>query len=125
MGDPLAPTPPDTFIAPGCRIIGTVTASGHVRVEGSVDGAVRARSVTIGPSGRLEGSLQARDAIVAGRVDGDAHATHHLRVLASSALTGSLRCRRLVLEAGAHFDGRADVAPEPPPTPEEGALQLV
>lgn len=116
----------DTVIGPGCRVTGTVRATGHVFVSGVVDGDVRAPSVTVAVRGHVDGSLTARDAIVAGRVDGDLCVTNHLRLTPTAAVTGGLACRRLVLEQGAHFRGHASMSlDEDPTSPRAEPLQLV
>ena len=125
----------ETIIASACRITGTLRSTGHVQLEGRLDGDLRSASVTIGKSAILDGSLIAGSGRVDGLLDGDATVSGRLRVSASAIVQGVLRTGRLVIDAGARFSGRSEMAGYgdgrpavdatlrivPPPTPADDA----
>ncbi len=97
-----------------CLVVGRgITLSGeigdceHIVIEGTVEAALRgARVLEITESGTFYGSVEINEATVAGRFEGDIIVDGTLRVLATGAITGSLSCRTLEVEAGALIDGR-------------------
>jgi cytoskeletal protein CcmA (bactofilin family) len=65
--------------------------------------------VRVLPSGSVRGSVKANEVEVEGTVTGDIVAAKRLRIAASGVVHGNVRTRRLEVEEGAAFLGRADV----------------
>ena len=60
-----------SIIGPGMKVVGDCTSDGTIRVEGQIEGSVKAaKSVVIGKEGVVLGDVVTQDAIVAGRVNG-------------------------------------------------------
>ena len=58
-----------SIIGPGMKIVGDCSSDGTIRIEGQVEGSVKAaKSVVIGKDGAVVGDVVTQDAIVAGRV---------------------------------------------------------
>lgn len=105
-----ADTPPTegpiSIIAPGMTVVGDLSTDGCIRVEGRVEGSVRAgQAVVVGREGVLEGDLHARDAVVSGRVSGCVVAEARLEVQATARIQGEVRAVRMQLEDGAVLNG--------------------
>jgi cytoskeletal protein CcmA (bactofilin family) len=117
-----------SLIGPGMVVVGDVTTDGEVRVEGRVQGTLRAgRSVFVGKEGEILGDVSAEAAIIGGRVRGTVKA-ERLTLQATCEIEGEIHTQphHLVLEEGAQFNGQVRMLdgsrnPAPaalPPAPE-------
>lgn len=106
-----------SLIAPGMTIIGDCETDGTVRVEGRVEGAIRAgKSVVVGRSGEVIGDIITQDAVISGRVCGDIIAESRLELQSTCDTQGEVRSRRVQLDEGARFNGRLHME-DPSQTP--------
>jgi len=88
------------------KITGDCESDGTIRVEGSIEGAVKAaKSVVVGKEGIVTGDISTQDAIVAGRVNGSVTAESRVELQASCRIQGDIRSRRVKLEEGGQIDG--------------------
>lgn len=120
-----------SIIGPGTRINGDLESAGSVRVDGRVDGTIRAgKSVAIGSGGEVFGDVITRDAVIGGHIHGTVVAEGRLELQKSAVVEGEIRTRaeRLKIEEGARFNGRismpeelAEVAESTPPLLPPGA----
>lgn len=105
----LKPSPPEqviSIIGPGMRVIGDCDADGAIRVEGTVQGNIRAgKAVVVGKDGVVDGDIFTQDAVIAGTVRGVLRADSRLEVQASSRIEGEVIAARLQLEEGAILNG--------------------
>ena len=98
-----------SIIGPGMNIIGDLVTDGTVRVEGRIEGTVRAgMAVVIGKGGEVVGDVLTQDAVIGGRVRGTVVAESRLELQASCDIEGQIRARsaHLQLEEGARFNGQ-------------------
>lgn len=110
-----APSRPGTgenaisIIGPGMRVEGDLVTDGTVRIEGSVNGTIKAgKSVILGQSGEVIGDIITRDAVIGGRVRGSLAVDNRLELQNSCTVDGEIRARtsHLQLEEGANFNGQ-------------------
>lgn len=95
-----------SIIGPGMKITGDCVSDGTIRVEGSIEGAVKAaKSVVVGKDGLVVGDVTTQDAIIAGRVNGSVSAESRVELQASCRIQGDIRSRRVKLEEGGQVDG--------------------
>lgn len=95
-----------SIIAPGTRIVGDLDSEGTVRIEGRVEGTVRAgTAIVIGRSAVVDGDVRTRDAVIAGTVVGTVVAESRLELQSDSSVQGDVFARRLRLEEGAALNG--------------------
>jgi len=95
-----------SIIGPGMRIVGDCETDGTVRVEGTVEGSVRAgKAVVVGKNGLIKGDITTQDAVVSGRVVGTLTAESRLELQTSSQVEGEIFARRMQLEDGAMLNG--------------------
>ena len=98
------------FIGEGTILEGKIETKGSLRIDGKVKGAVRtADTLTIGMSGKVEGEVFARDAVVGGRIEGNISVEDKLVLEAKSVLIGNLKAKKLVIDEGAVFQGKSDM----------------
>jgi cytoskeletal protein CcmA (bactofilin family) len=96
-----------SIIGPGMQVVGDCTSDGVVRIEGRVEGLIRAaKSVVVGKEGMVNGDVETQDLIVAGRVTGTITAQSRVELQASCHVEGDIRSRRVKLEEGGRVDGR-------------------
>ncbi len=107
--DRVIPTPQDTVISiigPGMSVVGDCETDGTLRIEGRVEGTIRAgKAVVVGKEGVVEGHVFTQDAILAGRIAGTVHAASRLEVQATARIDGEVHARRMQLEEGAVING--------------------
>lgn len=117
-------TPPEaviSIIGPGMKVIGDCHTEGTVRVEGTVEGSIRAgKAVVIGKQGTVIGDVQTQDAVISGRVTGTLVAESRLELQATSQIDGDVRTRRMQLEEGAILNGTVHMSDEKRPATSGG-----
>ena len=96
-----------SIIGPGMKIVGDCSSDGTIRVEGHVEGSVKAsKSVVVGKDGVVLGDIVTQDAIVAGRVNGSVKADSRVELQATCRVEGDIRSRRIKLDEGGTVDGQ-------------------
>jgi cytoskeletal protein CcmA (bactofilin family) len=125
-----APPARDTavsIIGPGMRVVGDCETEGTLRIEGVVEGTVRAgKAVVIGKDGAILGDLITQDAIVGGKITGTVVAESRLELQATCLIEGEIKARRIKLDEGGRINGRVQTgeikAPAPPERKKESAM---
>jgi len=96
-----------SIIAPGTKIVGDVETDGTLRIEGVVEGTVRAaKAVVVGKDGVVRGDIQTQDAVVGGHVEGTVVAESRLELQATCVIDGEIRARRIKLDEGGKVNGQ-------------------
>lgn len=109
-GNGLAPDAVISIIGPGMKVIGDCETDGTIRIEGVVQGSVRAaKAVVIGKDGLVAGDVVTQDAVVSGRVKGTLTAESRLELQATCEIEGEVRTRRMQLEEGAVLNGTVEM----------------
>jgi cytoskeletal protein CcmA (bactofilin family) len=86
-------------------VVGSVEGPGTIVVAGAVAGDVRGRHVTVGPGGRIAGSLEAASVRVDGTVEGPITA-EAVVVGGAGRVVGIITHNAITIEPGAQVDGR-------------------
>jgi cytoskeletal protein CcmA (bactofilin family) len=101
--------PPDSVISiigPGMKVVGDCTTDGTIRVEGSVEGSIRAgKAVVVGKNGFVDGDIVTQDAVISGRVKGSLTAESRLELQSTSRIDGQVVARMMQLEEGGVLNG--------------------
>jgi cytoskeletal protein CcmA (bactofilin family) len=98
-----------SIIGPGMNIVGDLVTDGTVRVEGRIEGTVRAgKAVVIGKGGEVVGDVLTQDAVIGGTVRGTVVAESRLELQSTCDIEGQIRVRsaHLQLEEGARWNGQ-------------------
>jgi cytoskeletal protein CcmA (bactofilin family) len=96
-----------SLIAQGMKIVGDCETDGTIRVEGRVEGTLRAgKSVVVGRGGEVTGDIVTQDAVISGRVNGNIVAESRLELQSTCDIQGEIRSRRVQLDEGARFNGQ-------------------
>jgi cytoskeletal protein CcmA (bactofilin family) len=106
-GAPAAPTPARgaSILARDLVFEGNISGSGELTVDGQIKGDVRAGRLVIGDTGSVEGSIQADNVEVRGRVVGSVTG-QQVRLLGTAYVDGDINHEQLAIEVGAYFQGR-------------------
>jgi cytoskeletal protein CcmA (bactofilin family) len=95
-------------------ITGNIRTEGSIRVDGKIVGNVVTQAdAAVGMNGVVEGSVDARNITVAGKVMGTLTAAQKLVLEGKSVMKGDIRTARLVVDEGAVFDGRSSMTGTP------------
>jgi cytoskeletal protein CcmA (bactofilin family) len=96
---------PVSCIGSGMSIIGNVECSGPAQVFGRIEGEMRATELVIGEGAQIEGSIQAQEVTISGRVKGTIRA---IRVkLQGANVEGDIIHRTLSIDESSVFEGNS------------------
>lgn len=121
-----------SLIDRGVEIVGDVVITDGLRIDGHVQGDVRAKGdarglLVLSEHGSVRGSVRAWDAVINGTVEGDVVVEHFLELQPNARVTGSISYRKMRMECGATVNGRlehlADPAADSPAVDNVVALQ--
>jgi len=100
----------NTIIGPGTSVSGDVESGGFTRVDGNVQGNVKAKGrVVIGERARMKSNISGTSITVGGVVFGNVLASERLVVLATGLVMGDIITRRIQAEEGCLIHGRVKV----------------
>lgn len=95
-----------SIIGKGTSVEGNIDTNGNISVEGEVKGNVVSKSkVALGPSSYVEGKVLAANAIIAGEIQGSVEITELLTLKPTAVIHGDIMTNKLIVEAGATFNG--------------------
>ena len=98
------------------RLDGTLEVAGKFLIESEVKGTVRCRNeLTVGTSARIEGEVQGKIVIVAGKVNGNIRGTDRVEILPSGVVEGDVHAPRLVIQLGGVLEGRSHMREQTKP----------
>ncbi len=93
-----------SIISASLRIVGDLVSEGDVQVDGSVEGDVRARSITISEGAVVKGQVIAESACIRGSVEGQISADQ-VELGRTAKVIGDIIHNDLAIQSGAYFEG--------------------
>jgi cytoskeletal protein CcmA (bactofilin family) len=100
----------NTIIGPGTNVSGNIESGGFTRVDGNVQGDVKAKGrLIIGERARMKSNISATTVTVGGVVFGNVLASERLVVLATGLIMGDIITRRIQADEGCLIHGRVRV----------------
>jgi len=89
---------------------GELSGSEDLFLDGEVEGSIELHDhhLTIGPHGRVRASVNAREVVVHGELNGNVRGAERVELKKSATLTGDIITQRVVIEDGAFFKGSID-----------------
>lgn len=102
----------DSRIGAGLKIRGEITGSSDMYIDGDVQGKIRVGSgrLTVGPNGRVQADLEAREIVVNGTVLGNLKATDRVQLGSSGSVQGGVVTPRIGIDDGARLRGNVETA---------------
>jgi cytoskeletal protein CcmA (bactofilin family) len=117
-------TPEFAHIGKSVVIKGELSGSEDLYVDGVVEGTIelQGNNLVIGPNGRVHANINAKGAVVQGKLEGDIRASERTELRKSATVVGDIYTQRIAVEDGAYFKGKVDIQreaakPTPPPAP--------
>jgi cytoskeletal protein CcmA (bactofilin family) len=110
------------IIGKSVMIKGQIFSREDLTIDGEIDGSVELHEhrLTVGPNGKLQAGVKAREVVVLGTIHGNVEASDKIDIRKDAKLVGDIKTARIVIEDGAYFKGSIDIArPEAskPPAP--------
>jgi cytoskeletal protein CcmA (bactofilin family) len=99
---------------------GQIFSREDLTIDGEVEGTVELQEhrLTVGPNGRVNASVKAREVVILGTVNGNVEVSDKIDIRKEARLVGDIKTARIVIEDGAFFKGSIDIirAEAPKPT---------
>ena len=101
----------DSLIGAGTSVVGDVTFSGGLRVDGDIKGNVRGAdgqpaTLVISEHARVEGEVSVSHLVINGTVIGSVHSSDFLELQTRSRVTGDVEYSTVEMHLGAVVQGR-------------------
>jgi cytoskeletal protein CcmA (bactofilin family) len=93
-----------SVISKALKITGQLESTEDIRIDGEVDGDVRAASVTVGSNARVKGTVYGDTVEIAGTVDGRIEAKKVV-LMSTARMSGDVIHQDIKIESGAFIDG--------------------
>lgn len=95
-----------SVISADIRIVGDLEGEGELQIDGTVEGNIKSKTVTIGQSGVINGEIKADTVLIAGQFAGKIK-SRVLTLTKTAHVDGNVAAQEsLAIEAGAHFEGQ-------------------
>ncbi len=108
----MATNDPKTIIGEDVEITGSIKSESGIQLDGKLNGDLTcAGSATIGNTSVIKGNLSVECVTVYGQVSGNIIAKDKIEMKSTARINGDIRARRLTVEDGVTFVGKADVNP--------------
>lgn len=117
-------------IGKSVMIKGQILSREDLTIDGEMEGTVECQEhrLTVGPNGRVQAGIKAREILVLGTVHGNVEVTDRIEIRKDAKLIGDIKTARIVIEDGAYFKGSTDIVrpevgkqPVPAPKPAPAA----
>jgi cytoskeletal protein CcmA (bactofilin family) len=106
-----APRSSVAHIGKSVVIKGELSGSEDLYIDGHVEGAIELRehNLTIGPHGRVQANVSAKEVVLHGSLKGNVRAGDRVEIRKSGTLVGDVTAARVVIEDGASIKGSVDI----------------
>ena len=94
-----------SIIGADLKIVGNLVCEGDIDVQGTVQGDIEAKSVTVENDARVDGSIQAQSLIVSGTVEGGMEASS-ISLTSTATVSGEIVHETLSVDPGATLEAR-------------------
>lgn len=95
-----------SIVAADLTVVGELRTEGVVKIDGTVEGNVRAaRQVLISKGGYVRGDVITKEAIVGGRVAGSIQASERVEVQDAATVEGDIATQRILVHEGGEVNG--------------------
>lgn len=100
----------DTLIGQNSELIGDITFSGGLHVDGMVKGNIYAEpdsgsTLSVSERGFIEGDVEVPNVVLNGAVNGDVHVAEHIELAEKARVTGNVYYKLIEMVRGAEVNG--------------------
>lgn len=96
------------IVGEGVEITGKVNVPGSLEVHGKIVGEVRAGKIEVGPTGRIEGRMEAEELELHGYASDFLNVSRRLAVRSTATVVGTISYRNIEIESGASIRGKLE-----------------
>jgi len=98
-------------ISSGIRINGEISGNDDLYIDGQAEGQFHfpQSKVIVGPNGKVQANIEAREIVIEGTVKGDLKASAGVQLGGSSRVQGSLTTPRISIDDGARLRGKVEM----------------
>ncbi|HZL55894.1 MAG TPA: polymer-forming cytoskeletal protein [Bryobacteraceae bacterium] len=98
-------------IGKAVKVVGQIFTKEDLYVDGDVEGTIESQDnkVTVGPNGRVQAGIKAREVVILGQVKGNVEAADKVDIRKDARLEGDIVSARISIEDGALFKGSIDI----------------
>ncbi|MCI2398499.1 polymer-forming cytoskeletal protein [Aliiroseovarius subalbicans] len=104
--------PPASSLSSDLVIKGNLKSTGDILVEGTVEGDIRAHTLTVGEGATVKGEVTADDVVINGRIIGRLRGLK-VRLTSTARVEGDIIHKTIAIESGAHFEGSVQRQDDP------------
>lgn len=97
----------ESFIGINSTFKGEIDTKGTLRIDGNVDGNIKADWVILGEKANLRGNITAGGIIVGGKVEGNLKAKEIIEIKSKGQVFGDISTNKLTIAEGGRLDGRS------------------
>lgn len=99
------------FVGKGVEFKGTISYSGTVRIDGSLDGEIRTDgTLLVGEEAVIQAKVSAGTIVCKGKITGDVIAKERVKLRAPAVVNGSVKTPMLSMEDGVLFNGGLEMS---------------
>ena len=92
-------------LSEGSSVTGNLIAVSDLRIDGTVNGNIEcSERVIIGETGKVEGDIKSKSAIIQGKLIGSLLVSDRLEVHSKASIHGDITTSKLIVENGAIFN---------------------
>lgn len=95
-----------SIVSEGLHVTGNLISDGDVQIDGSIQGDIQGKTLTVGSAGVVVGKITADEAVISGTVTGEVVA-RSVVLTRTARVQSDITQQTLTIEAGAEFEGRA------------------
>jgi cytoskeletal protein CcmA (bactofilin family) len=101
-----------TIIAAGTTIVGDIGSEGVVKIEGQIQGTVRAATqLLVAPGALIRGDVFAPEIVAGGEIHGSVHADTRVEIQAGALIQGDITTQRIHIAEGGRVNGQISMEP--------------
>ena len=111
VAPPEAPRSAVAHIGKSVQVKGELSGNEDLYIDGNVEGTIELRehNLTIGPHGRVQANVNAKEVVLLGSLKGNVRAVDRVEIRKSGSLIGDVVAARVVIEDGASIKGSVDI----------------
>ncbi len=101
----------DSFIGKGTNFKGDLAVFGSAKIDGQIEGEVRVSELLVtGPESFIKGTINCKDAIIGGRVEGNINAQASVELQTGATVLGDIVCANLIIAKDCFFEGKCQMS---------------